>query len=175
MSNNIDYSKSDDNESIIDSNFITEYENNINLYYKFYKNNVDFINIYLIYLDNDNNISFFEKKKEFLNESILKIDKVISIIKNNKSHKNNNSYKNYKLLYLLKYNFNIDNRELQTFINNPNKFNLLSHVNILNDISFDKTITFFSELNSLYIILKKKPLNNQNNTTKKIIFHSKKK
>lgn len=157
----------------LDDNWINEFKNDDKLYQEFYSENVYYINIKFIYVDSNNNIQKIIHERYFLEKSnIISKDEIVSIIKS----KCINDNIRYKLLSILKYNFNLSPDKVSHFLKSTTDgeyFNFLKTIKHIEDIYFEKTINMFHELNDLFIVFYEKNVyeRNKNNTTKKIILN----
>lgn len=152
----------EDDETIedLDISWLEEFEKIDNEYNLYYSEDLSFIKIHFIYVNNNNEIEKISEKKIFLkNDGCLQKEELLSIIKNN-------SFLNdvkYSLLSILKYNINLEPINLKTFLknNNPNiGSNFLTSIKHLDTIKFDKSITLFHDINELLIIFHKRRVNN---------------
>lgn len=134
----------------IDSEWIDEYNNLEKDYNKFYKDSQKDIMINLLFINKNNEITHIKQEKINIepNNTITRNDLVSIIYKN----KNKNKYKLYSIL---KYNFNIDQNELNLlFNNNVNTNEYLRKQSYISDITFEDTIHVFHEINAIYIFFK---------------------
>jgi hypothetical protein len=124
-----------------------------------------FLSIYIIYLNKDYEI--FKIHKEvytFQNPGKLTREEIINIIKTNMI---SNKIK-YSLFSILKFNVNIESSNIQSFISNDSNILSLKDeyfevIKRIDTINFDKSITFFHNLNSLFIIFNEKLQKENNN------------
>lgn len=151
-------------------NLLLKLKNEDKDYNLFYKNKNKAINICYIYIDNKNNINYIKEDiYELYNNEILS-DDLYELINNNKY---NNKIK-YDLYKILKYNIDLDPRDLKNFliINNEHEnSNYLYECNGINNIVYDDTIMLLQEINTLYILYRER---NKNNKTRKIYIKNKK-
>lgn len=112
---------------------------------KYIKKDLKELTLYFLYVSTDRKLLHVKNKKTQLQipNSILK-SQLSSIIKEN--NKCNN--KLYKLVYLLKYNFNMDEKDLK----NMENYCFLDTIDVLDDISFYPTVEIMSDINSLYFV-----------------------
>lgn len=160
----------------IDTSWITEFENLDNEYKDYYTEDLSFIKIHYIYVNKENEIVKISEQKILLKvPGMLSKEEIIGLIKHNMVCNN----RKYSLLYILKYNINIEPIHLKTFIkskevlsNMGSKF-LQSMKNIEN-IKFDKSISMFHDLNDLFIIFyeKAEKLMHNSQGTKKIYINT---
>jgi len=156
-----------------DSEWIKDYEEKENEYKKFYKEEVNIIDIIFVYINHDNEIYNVKNFKEYIANSQINYERIIEIIKN---YQNNMNVK-HKLMALLNYKIDIDPENIKQLFNyNINPGTLYSIKNI-NNINFDKTINLLQDLNSLIFIFKVKSIdkNNKNTTTRRITLTHKQK
>ena len=156
-----------------DSEWIKEYEEKENEYKKFYKEEVNIIDVIFIYINDENEIYNVKNFKEYIVNSQINYERIIEIIKN---YQNNMDIK-HKLMGLLNYKIDLDPENIKQLSNyNINPGTLYSIKNI-NNIKFDRTINLLQDLNSLFFIFKVKKINenNKNATTRRITLTHKQK
>lgn len=112
---------------------------------KYVKKDLKELTLYFLYVSTDRKLLHVKNKKTQLQipNSILK-SQLSSIIKENNKYNN----KLYKLVYLLKYNFNMDEKDLK----NMENYCFLDTIDVLDDISFHPTVEIMSDINSLYFV-----------------------
>jgi len=148
----------------LDESWIIEYENQYNIYNNYYKEDINYIKLSCIYLNSINGIENVKEEMIILSQkNILSRVEILRFIKNN----NIRNSLQYNLLFLLKYNIDLDPINLYTFLKNPNNISYLTSVTMINDIIFKPTITLFHDLNNLIIIFYPKT-NNSQTITKKV-------
>ena len=153
----------------LDDEWILSFDKEDKYYKYFYKSKVDIINLFFIYLNNNNEIIEIQKKRQkLINNSITK--ELLIYLLSKYSFFNNNKY---KLKYLLQYNCKLIPEEIYKFIDSSNNINYLNPKKHLDDIVYDDTITFLNDINSLYIVYNPKKITNNN--TKKIYINRNKK
>tara|TARA_X000000368_G_scaffold409444_1_gene391393 strand:- start:390 stop:950 length:561 start_codon:yes stop_codon:yes gene_type:complete len=148
------YFSGEDLENISDDEWVDNYINKEKEYDEFYKENIKYIFLFLIYIDSGKNVIKIKKEKLHINNNLLKKEELLDIIKNN----NDNS--KYKIFSLLKYNFDIN---IENIDDDYKEKLFFTNLKKINDIYWNKTILKFQELNSLYLLFK----HNSNNNTKK--------
>ncbi|MAR50808.1 MAG: hypothetical protein CML42_06760 [Rhodobacteraceae bacterium] len=134
-------------------------------YKDFYKENQDNMNIYFIYINSDNEIIRTKKEKFILDENKLTKSLLIEILKKNMFIKK----KKYKPISLIKYNVLLEPDEVQEYIYNSDSYDFMFIETMIDDISWEKTITLFQNINSLHILFYEKKKSNAK--TKKIFIH----
>ena len=69
----------------------------------------------------------------------------------------------------MKYNFDVDPTDINSFLKNKtDNSKFINKINHLNDITWNKTISMFQDINELFLFFREKN-NTSNNTTKKNI------
>ena len=70
------------------------------------------------------------------------------------------------------YNFNLLPENVENFLHNNtiDNYYFFNSFSSIQDIQFDKTIEYFSELNSLYFLFKEQPISN--NKTKRVFINN---
>ena len=171
----------------LDTSWINEFEKADKDYEIFYKENLIYIKVTIIYVNNNNEIDKIKEEKIILKTpNIISKESIIEILKRNSINDN----KKYTITTLLKYNIDLDPSDIRSFLlnrdhNNEDENNdeYLSVVKNIDDIYWNKTISMFQDLNNLFIIFyentKIKENNNASNnngstqkTTKRVYFGS---
>jgi len=164
----------------IDSSWLEEFENLDKEYKDYYTEELATIKINCIYINKNNEIDHVIEDKIILKiPGLLSKEEIVSIIK----HGTICNQVKYSLLYILKYNINLDPIYLKTFLRNKAPLKdigspFLQSVKNIDAIKFDKSISMFHDLNNLLIIFyEKDKLTNgldlsSNNKTKKIYINS---
>jgi hypothetical protein len=153
----------------LDDEWINEFEKTDKLYQDFYKDDLYYINLRVIYVNRNNEIdkitneSFLLTTKNHISrEEILGILKKIST----------NNDRNYSLLSILRYNINLEPDEITNYLTSDSDNNYLSVIKNIDAITLEKSISMFHDLNDMIFILyeKSKELKkvNPNNNTKRI-------
>lgn len=153
----------------LDDKWITEYENTDKLYKDFYKDNIYYIQLTLIYVNKNNDIDKIKHNPFLLNNpNILTQEELIGILKQNSIVDN----KLYSLLSLLRYNIHLNPTDVKHFLKKSEYYDYLSILKNINDIHFEQTIHMFHDLNDMIIIFYEKQKNitpkSSKNITKKV-------
>ena len=141
---------------IFDNSWVEEYERLEKDYELFYKETVESLKLFYIYVSKNRYIEHLHQDDVILNNGVLTKEKLLDLIKTNK-------YKNgikYNLKHLLKYNISLDPEDIQVFLNrNPetvrNQDELHSYLKpilLLDDLCFEASITILQDLNCIYFI-----------------------
>lgn len=171
----------DDTIEDLDLSWINEFEKIDNEYKIYYTEELSFIRIHSIYVNNNDEIEKVREEKVLLkNPGILQKEELLSIIKHNSF---SNQVK-YSLLSILKFNINLEPIHLKTFLRNKNPAigsPFLQSVKNLDTIKFEKSITMFHDINEILIIFHQKinkpirtgtEVKDTNNRTKKVFINS---
>jgi len=156
---------------VLETQSLDEFKKNEKEYFKFYRKPVTHINIFLIYCNIKNELVYVKKDKKLIENGIFDESKFFSIIKN-RSFLNN---KKYIFDSCNQYNFNLVPENVENFLKNQNidNYYFMNTYYSVQDIDFDDTIEFFSQLNSLYFLFKEEP--SSNNKTRRVYIKSNKK
>jgi hypothetical protein len=154
----------------LDTSWLDEFEKNDNDFMDYYSEELSFINLNCIYIDNNSEIeSVTEERIIFKKPGIISRDEVLSIIKNNHSLSN----QKYSLLSILKFNIDIEPINLNNFLRNKNQNignDFLENIKNIDAIPFNKSISLFHDLNTLTLIFYKKNINDSTKHNTKKIF-----
>lgn len=157
----------------LDDTWIHEFENGDNVYKDFYKDDLCYINVRVIYINRENEIDKL-KEESFLMTTLNYIhrEEILAILK---KHSIDNS-KRYTLLSILKYNIILDPEDVKMYLSDNTRHEYLTIIKNIDTIVFDKSIHMFQDLNELMLIFYEKSselqTTNSNNTTKKIYLRS---
>jgi hypothetical protein len=157
---------------ILDDDWICNFEKNDKLYKDFYKDDVYFINLHIVYVNKNYEIE--KLKQEIFLMSLpncVTRNEVLGIIKKNVIDNNIN----YSLFSILKYNINIDTEDVENFLKvselETYYHNFLFTIKNIDSIKFEKTISMFHDLNDLIFIFNETKKGN-NNITKKVVLNA---
>jgi hypothetical protein len=165
MNNVLNESDLDYEFADLDTTWINEFEALEKDYNSYYNEDLTFININYVYVNNKNEIINISKEKYlFKKPGILTRDELVGLIKHNTVH---NSVK-YSLLSLLKYNIDFEPIQLKTFLRSKDKYigsNYLKSIANIDTIVFEKSISLFHDINNLFIIFIDKSETQTNSST----------
>lgn len=177
----MDNENNNDTIEDLDLSWINEFEKIDNEYKIYYTEELSFIRIHSIYVNNNDEIEKVREEKVLLkNPGILQKEELLSIIKHNSF---SNQVK-YSLLSILKFNINLEPIHLKTFLRNKNPAigaPFLQSIKNLDTIKFEKSITMFHDINEILIIFHQKinkpirtgtEVKDTNNRTKKVFINS---
>ena len=149
----------------LNEDWILSFDKDDKFYKDFYKTKVNDIDIFFIYINNDNEIINVKKKKQCLINNTITKELLIYLL-SKYSILNNNKY---KLKHLLQYNIDLIPEDVYKFIDSSSNINYLSPKKNLDDIKYNDSIEFLKNINSLYIVYRPKKISH--NTTKKIFIN----
>jgi len=154
--------ENDENE-LLDTNWITNFENIDNSYNIFYLDEVHSIKITCVYINQNNEIEKMKQENIVLAlPNYLSREEVMGIIKHN-------IHGRYSLLSILKYNITLDPRNVKSFVATKNyEDTFLTPIKNIDTIHWDMTISMFQDLNELTFFFYEKNSSHSNNVTRKI-------
>lgn len=155
----------------LDNDWIGNYEKKELEYHDFYKDDIKYIKIYSLFVNDNLALENIKEETIFFEEkNLLKKQQLLSIINKQKNKKGN-----IKLLTILKYNIDLEADNVGNYLKQSTDSTLfLEQLKTIDDISFKPSITMFEDLNSLFLIFIQSDVN-KFNQTKRIILHSKQK
>ena len=156
----------------LDTNWVSEYENNEIKYNKLYENSNNKIKIFSLYI---NSHCVLDKvKRDIINldqSNLLSKKQLLHLIKSKKI----DDGLNYKLISLLSFNVDLKPNEINLYLDERKKFNFYQNHRELTDINFKDTIIMFQDLNCLFFIYFETSAKKlYPNKTKKIYFNTSK-
>ncbi len=151
----------------LNDDWIKEFEKKNELYQDFYKDDLYYINLKIIYINKNYEIEKMKNEIFFMSKpNCISREEMIKILKNNEME----NEKKYSILSILKYTIDLEEEDITNFLNNTSDFVFLSINKNIDTIKFEKTINMFKDLNDLIIIFNeqsKKIDKSTNNFTKK--------
>ena len=120
-----------------------------------------YLKVNCLYINKKNELEKITEKEINLNKGnkIEKEELVKLIRENDKIDKTK-----YKLISILIYNFNLENNELKNFLKDNQEFNLLTNLKNIDDYTFESSLSYFHNLNNIYIVFNALEKNNIPNT-----------
>ena len=180
-----DAEETDAEDEKIDTSWIANFKSEEESYNHFYKEPLDSIMIYVLYVNTDKELIHVDIHRCLLAENgWLKRDRIIALIK---QYQMRESVK-YKLNSILRYNIDLNPDEITAYASNAgtvtdagtgtgaddtNRF--LTAEKYLDDIHFNDSITMFHDLNALYFLFSEEKVQPASvNQTKRITLAMKK-
>jgi hypothetical protein len=161
----------------LDDEWINNFEKTDKLYKDFYKDDLYYVNLKIIYINRENEIDKI-KRESFLmsNINIITREEILEILKKNSLDND----RRYTLLSMLRYNINLEPDEIKNYLKNGEKNGeknrYISTIKNIDMIKFEKSISMFHDLNDLILIFYEKSneikKQDPNNSTKKIFLRS---
>jgi len=157
----------------LDDDWINKFDDTDKLYKDFYKDDLYYVNLSVIYINRDNEIEKL-KQDSFLmtTPNYISRDEIIGILK----HNSIDNDKRYSLLSILKYNIVLEPNDVNFYLNNKWGDDYLNVIKNIDAIVFNKSINMFHDLNDLILIFYEKShimkKTDINRSTKKIYIHS---
>lgn len=152
----------------IETEWIKQFEEAERVYELFYKDKVDSIKIFSLYVNSDCILEKIKQKKYNINNGEIQKDELLSIIKN---HRNDENIK-YRLLSLFSYNITLDPEDIKNYILTDAEDSYMSMHRHLEEIKFNDSIKMLKDLNSIFLFFYEIPRKLNKNNTKKIYLHS---
>lgn len=163
-------------DTILDSKWIEDFQSQDKKYEKYYKDDLRHIKLHCIYVNANNEIERIKKEEVHLRSvNYISREEIIGILKRNSVSNN----QRYSVLSILKYNIDIEPSGVPFFLmdtsSSSSSNTFLTSIKNIDAIPLNQSINMFSNLNNLFIVYNEKVMlsnNNTNtytyNTTKKI-------
>jgi len=153
----------------LDDEWINEFEKTDKLYEDFYKDDLYYINLQVIYINRENEIDKIKNESLLLtNKNNISHEEIFGILKNNSI----DNERKYSLLSILRYNIILEPDDVKNYLLNKENPDFLSVIKNIDAISFEKSISMFHDLNDVILIFYEKSneivKRETNNNTKKI-------
>jgi len=158
----------------LNNEWIRKFDETDKLYKDFYKADIYYTNLNIIYLNSENEIEKIKQESFLLSQcNYITIEEIIKILKENMSEQS----KKYSLLSILKYNITLNPENIMSYLSQtPSTHNndFLTSINHITPIIFEKSIHMFHDLTDLIIIFRDKSefKSSCHNVTKKIVLRS---
>ena len=122
---------------------------------KFRLRRIKDINVYLTYINHENEIEIISKKKLYIEnkQNTITRTQLVDIIKNCQ-RKSNISY---KLISIMVYNVNVTLETLSDYIENPEEFITLFTLSRIDSFELQSTISLLQEFNAMYFFFLEVP------------------
>ena len=153
----------------LDTNWIEDFEKKEEQYNEFYHEEVTTIQGFFLYINADNVLERIKEETIKLDEvGVLGKEQLIGQIKNNEKDENIK----YNLKGVLKYNINLDPKDVASFLGDEHGDNRLQNIEYVSDIYFNKTIKLFQDLNTIFFIFTEQSKKLKHSNTRKLAFKS---
>jgi len=126
----------------------TNYDTNIEYSKKFKMKRLKDINIYLTYINSENEIEIISRKKLYIEnkQNTITRNQLVDTIKN---YQRRNSIP-YKLISVMVYNINVTPETLSEYIEKPEDFVSLFALSRIDSFELQSTISMLKEFNAMY-------------------------
>ena len=157
----------------LNNEWIRKFDETDQLYKDFYKDDIYYTNLNIIYLNNENEIEKIKQESFLLSQcNYITTEEIIQILKENMTDQS----KKYSLLSILKYNITLNPENIISYLSpdySVNSNDFLTSINHIMPITFEKSISMFHDLTDLIIIFYDKSVKScAHNVTKKIVLRS---
>ena len=142
--------ENEENECL-DDRWIKEFEETDQLYKDFYKDNVQYIPLTILYVNESKEIQHIKQETFLLSKyNQMTYEEIRKVCQEHSVH----HHKTYSLHSILKYNFDLEPDDLKLYLSNPSwrEENYLTQITHLDTIHFQKTICMFQDTNELILI-----------------------
>ena len=170
---NEEWEKDLEEDTILDSKWIDDFQSQDKEYEKYYKNDLHHIKLHCIYVNANNEIERIKKEVVHLRSvNYVSREEIIGILKRNSISNN----QRYSVLSILKYNIDIEPSDVPFFLmdrsssssSSSSSNTFLKSIKNIDAIPLNQSINMFSNLNNLFIVYNEKVMlanNNNNNNT----------
>jgi hypothetical protein len=132
-----------------DADWINEFEKVDKDYASFYLEDLSYVKVTIIYINNNNELEKIKEEKLLLQKpNKISREEIIGILKRNNIKDN----KTFTIMTMLKYNFDLEPTDVRNFLLNNDYPDCLSVVKDVDEIVWNRTISMFQDLNNLFII-----------------------
>ena len=154
----------------LNNEWIRKFHETDQLYKDFYKDDIYYTNLNIIYLNNANEIEKIKQESFLLSKcNYITTEEIIQILKENMIDQS----KKYSLLSILKYNITLNPENIMSYLSpdySVNSNDFLTSINHITPITFEQSISMFHDLTDLIIIFYDKSVKSSaHNVTKKIV------
>lgn len=144
----------------LDDDWIKKFEEEDKKYEDFYKEDNYYVNLHFIYINQEKSIEKIKQEKFFMNiPNYITREEILYILKKHIIMDN----KKYSIFSLLRYNITLNPEDIQPYLNQFHDFQELkenqhffTNVKNIDTIFFEKTISYFQDLNDLFFIMYEK-------------------
>lgn len=143
-------------EETLEDGWLQQFEKTDQLFCHFYKEDVCYVNLQFIYVNRENTIDKI-KRQTFLmsTPNTITENEMFELLKRNSIEHD----KRYSLLSILKYNIHLEPDEVDMYLQGQvSDASYLTLVKHLDNVTFEKTIHMFQDLNNLVFLLYEKKL-----------------
>jgi len=133
----------------------SDYNSKVEYYKKFKLKRIKDINIYLTYINRENEIEVVSREKLYIKnrQNTITRNQLINIIKNCQRRSNIS----YKLVSIMVYNINVTPETLTDYIEKPEDFVSLFTLSRIDSFELQSTISMLKEFNAIYFFFSELP------------------
>ena len=154
----------------MDEKWINEFSEKEKDFQIFYKDNINYIRVYVLYVNKEKCLDKVKEKNMYL-ETKNKISK--TELKNTINSYRKSEKVPYKLISILKHNIDIEPDDVSRSLKDDFIYNYTDSLSTIDNIDFNKSITMFEDLNSIFLIFYETDKESLKNTTKRVKFKHK--
>lgn len=137
----------------LDDEWINNFEKTDKLYEDFYKDDLYYLNLRVIYVNRYNEIDKIKQEPLLLtSKNIISQEEILGILKKNSI----DNKKLYSLLSILKYNILLEPDDVKNYLLDKNNQDYLSVIKNIDAIKYEKSISMFHDLTDLILIFYEK-------------------
>jgi hypothetical protein len=145
----IDEQNSDQEEEIIDVNWIKDFENEERYYTMFYPEKARSIKVDFLYVNKNKEIEKISEKVMFLRtENKITREEMVQLVKENEKI----DKIKYKLVSVLIYNITLKHDELRNFLHGSDKYDFMTSLKNIDDYELKSSVNCLQSVNNMYII-----------------------
>ena len=148
--------------ALLDTNWIYEFEKMDKDYETFYLEDLRYVNLTILYINSSNEIAKMKEERFFMKKpNVISREEILGILKSN----NNQNKKTFHMMTILKYNIDLEPLEVRKFLLEKEKekekekenrkieaSQYLSVIKNVDEIHWNRSISMFHNINTLYII-----------------------
>ena len=151
----LEYTELDKKNEKLDDEWINNFDKIDELYKDFYKDDVYFADLNILYINRSNEIEKIKQAPFLMSRpNCITREEILEILKRSALEDN----RKYSLLSILRYNILLEPDEIKEYLLNSNTddTNYLSILKNIDTIYFEKTINMFQDLNEIILIFYEK-------------------
>jgi len=151
----LEYTELEEKNQHLDDEWINNFDKIDELYKDFYKDNVYFVELNILYVNRSNEIEKIKQAPFLMSRpNCITREEILEILKRSALEDN----RKYSLLSILRYNILLEPDEIKEYLLNlqDDDTNYLSIIKNIDTIYFEKTINMFQDLNEIILIFYEK-------------------
>ncbi len=145
-----------------DTTWISEFENVDEPYKDFYREPVESISLYCLYVNRSRELFHINRATVHLEAGQLPKNMLIDLLKEHMNHDG----KPFRPISLLRYNVDIAPEDVLNYVRQPETFNLMKAATSIESMAWKDSIPLFQSMNGLYVIFYEKWDSGHDNTRK---------